>query len=336
MGGRGRLGGGVPRLLPLPPTLHRDVAVQAGLLTSRQLHAAGISRSRLTRLCAAGQITRVVRGVYDVAPASPPAVLAGQDRLTLQRRRHAVLGVLAHGPLAVATGLAALTLLGVHGVPAEFTPEATLRHGGPAASVPGVRLRRVAVDAHDIVLCDGIPVVRPELALAQAVCLVDRFAAVAIMDSARARHVVSERAFERARRLAVGMPGSAQAKRWWDTSTGLSQSAAETHARLRCIDAGIPPDALQFEVRDRAGRFIARVDLAWHLPDGRLLLGEIDGHAFHSERRDVLHDDVRQNRLLLAGATLLRWTGTQAMNGTLTAEAAAFLHAAGWTPQPRP
>ncbi|MGF0118507.1 hypothetical protein ACQFYA_19640 [Promicromonospora sp. Marseille-Q5078] len=91
------------------------------------------------------------------------------------------------------------------------------------------------------------------------------------MDSARHRRVVTEEEFRRAREAARGRRGAARTAAWWDESDPRAESPIETAARLACADAGCPPDTLQLVVRDLRGRFLARVDLAWVLPGGRLL-----------------------------------------------------------------
>ncbi|WP_205755510.1 hypothetical protein, partial [Bacillus amyloliquefaciens] len=76
-----------------------------------------------------------------------PAPSSAGEALDRARRRAALLGVLAHGPPAVAAGLSALVLLGVRGAPAVIRPEVTFPHGGPSAAAPEVRIRRTPVRA---------------------------------------------------------------------------------------------------------------------------------------------------------------------------------------------
>ena len=89
-------------------------------------------------------------------------------------------------------------------------------------------------------------------------------------------------------------------------------------------------------VRSGSGRFLARVDMAWALPDGRWLLGEVDGVEYHSERRDVTADLARQNSILTDRTLLRRWTGRDAANGTVARQVAALLRPTGWTRTPSP
>jgi very-short-patch-repair endonuclease len=68
--------------------------------------------------------------------------------------------------------------------------------------------------------------------------------------------------------------------------------------------AALPAPTPQFEVRDGGGNFLARADLAW--PDRRVLV-EFDGDV-HRQRDVFVKDARRQNRLVAAGWTVLRFT----------------------------
>lgn len=286
-----------------------------------------MSRDRTRRLVRAGALAQAARGVYDVVGLFPAGDPSGPDR---ERERTARLGVLAHGPTAVAAGLSALTLWGVRGVPRGSRPEIALRSGGAVAGAMPVRIRREPVPRH--VYRRGVACVLPEVALAQAVGEVDRLTAVALMDSARHQRILTDRTFARARELARHRRGAARSRHWWDESDARAESPAETWARLRCAEAGLPPDRLQLPVHDAGGRQLARVDLAWYLGDGAWLLGEVDGVDWHGTRAAVVADLHRQNAIVTSATVLRRWTGRQAGNGSLVAGVRPLLAQAGWRP----
>lgn len=319
-----------PTPLPLPPDLLDVAARQAGLVTVRRCTALGLSRSRFRRLQRAGALVHLVAGVYALrgAVAAPGSRGAEMD---LRRRRAAVLGLLAYGPRSVATGLAALVLAGVQGVPVDLVPEVTTRGAGSRRRIPGIRLRRVAV--REVIMPGGFPSVTPELALAQAVPEVDRMTAVALMDSALNLGLLTADGLARAHGLARGHRGVARTHRWWSRADGRAQSPAETFARLSCSDAGCPPDALQLRVLGGSGRFLAQVEFAWYLPDGRWLLAEVDGVDIHGTPTAMVADLHRQNPLITSNTLLRRYTGTDAMNGRLAREIASILGRAGWRPE---
>ncbi|MEU8152650.1 DUF559 domain-containing protein [Micromonospora sp. NPDC048986] len=67
----------------------------------------------------------------------------------------------------------------------------------------------------------------------------------------------------------------------------------------------MPPDALQLEVRDEDGYLLGIGDLGWSVPR---LIAEADGRGPHSAPEAVYADRRRQNRLVNAGWTVLRFT----------------------------
>ena len=77
------------------------------------------------------------------------------------------------------------------------------------------------------------------------------------------------------------------------------ESPMETRMRWQLIQSGLPIPVCQLEVRDRAGRFVARIDFAY--PDLRIAV-EFDG-AWHWTRRR--EDDHRRQRLRELGWTVL-------------------------------
>lgn len=84
----------------------------------------------------------------------------------------------------------------------------------------------------------------------------------------------------------------------------LAGSPMESVLRWVIHEAGLPPPVLQHVVRNGAGDFLGQVDLAW--PDRRVFV-EFDGNV-HRERRVFVDDLRRQNLLVLAGWTVLRFT----------------------------
>ncbi|WP_159792612.1 hypothetical protein [Puerhibacterium puerhi] len=144
--------------------------------------------------------------------------------------------------------------------------------------------------------------------------------------------MLTDRAFARARQIARGRRGAARSRGWWDASDARAESPAETWARLRLVDGGVPPDVLQLPVRGADGRLLARVDLAWALGDGRWLLGEVDGIDVHGTREAVVADLHRQNAIVTGSTVLRRWTGAQARSGAMLDDVRQVLDDAGWRP----
>lgn len=84
----------------------------------------------------------------------------------------------------------------------------------------------------------------------------------------------------------------------------LSESPQETRLRHLLVEGGLPRPAAQHVVRDSAGRFVARLDLAY--PALKLAI-EYDG-AFHWEQRR--EDDRRRDRLRAMGWTVIVVSGS--------------------------
>jgi hypothetical protein len=328
---------------PLPPAVLELARRQAGLVSARQLADAGLDPRRTHEKVAQGLLVRVCRGVYDVEPTPPPlrtvewARRRGwpqpTDVLAEGRRRAAVLALLAHGPLAVASGLAALTLHGVQGVPLAYRADVVIRAAAPREPGRGGRVRRFR-GTGSTTTADGWAVAPLPEALAQAVLALGdrprgRDHAVAIMDDVLHRGLLTPAGLREARRFTWHRPGAQVTRAWWDLADPRAESPAETWARLSCCDAGVPPDVLQLERHDEAGRFIGRVDMAWRLAGGAWLLVEIDGQDVHGRPGALVRDADRQNRLLTAGDVLLRYSGSAAWRGEVAAGVAEVLRRRG-------
>lgn len=248
-----------------------------------------------------------------------------------RRRRAAFLGALAY-PGAVVTGVCALVMHGIMGAPATVVPEVSFPDGTPRAPRHPVRLRRIRVEYP--VLVNGIVIAPVIDALAQAVPALERRYAVALMDSAQFRGKLHPAGLERAHDLARFHRGVGRTHSWWAESDPRSESPAETWARLACPDAGIPPDVLQLLVLSPDGRVLARVDLAWLLPDGRWLLVEIDGRDEHDTPAALYRDRARQNSILTDRTIMRRFTGKETRDGTLVNNLTSLLRNARWHPNP--
>ena len=87
-----------------------------------------------------------------------------------------------------------------------------------------------------------------------------------------------------------------------------SRSDVEVAALRALLEAGLPRPVVAFRIVDDGGRFLAEVDLAY--PDARVAV-EIDGFAWHSSPARKRRDEERQNRLVLAGWTVLRFSASE-------------------------
>ncbi len=245
--------------------LHALARAHHGVFTSATAMALDLDDKDLLRMRRAGEVVRVRRDAYVLADlwwtASPEARLALRTRAVLSGR-----------PRDVASHQSALAL---HGLPLHGVPLGTV---DAMADVTKVRLRSgLRTHARDrklqAVSADGAPCVAVEVAVAQVLVRHGLLAALVPLDAAlHARWVsvtdvaavlegmsLTERMRHRgARLLAVGDPAC--------------ESVGETRTRLALVDLGLDVRS-QVEIRDRAGRFVARVDLLV----GERVVVEFDG-----------------------------------------------------------
>lgn len=103
--------------------------------------------------------------------------------------------------------------------------------------------------------------------------------------------------------------GSARARAVLPVADGRAESPMESVLRWLLHVAGLPAPDLQFAVRSAGGVFVGRADLAW--PDRKVLV-EFDGNV-HRERAVFVNDVRRQNALVAAGWTVLRFTSADVL-----------------------
>lgn len=100
---------------------------------------------------------------------------------------------------------------------------------------------------------------------------------------------------------AAGLPGASRLR---DLARYAEPAESPMESRLRwlLLEAGLPRPTVQKDLQDAAGRFIGRADL--YYAAARLVI-EFDG-GNHRDR--LVSDDRRQNDLVRAGFTVLRFT----------------------------
>jgi hypothetical protein len=90
---------------------------------------------------------------------------------------------------------------------------------------------------------------------------------------------------------------------------GGAQSVSELDVARLCRRFGLPPPVRQVRRRDAAGRW-RFTDCEWVLPDGTVLVLEVDG-AFHMEVEHWEDDLARQRRLAGPGRIIVRCTSRE-------------------------
>lgn len=88
-----------------------------------------------------------------------------------------------------------------------------------------------------------------------------------------------------------------------------SQSGAELDVIRMCARRGLPRPARQTRRTDSSGR-LRYTDAEWRLPDGRVVILEVDG-GFHMQVEHWADDIERERALVATGAVVLRCTALQ-------------------------
>jgi putative AbiEi antitoxin of type IV toxin-antitoxin system len=268
------------------------------VVTLQQALAAGLSRQDVRRNVDAGRWQRVGRTVYRTNSTNGDAATI---RLAYIRAT-----LLSLGHDAVAVYDTAAELHGIAGLSSD-----TIVHVG----VPGraarkraderVRVHQLILPNRSITAVSGIAVTTPLWTAAQTICRVGRYAAVSVLDSALNKGLVTPDEFESIPGLIVGCRGARAARAFALEADARAQSPLETRMRLRCVDGDVPPDDLQHPIRDADGFVQAVADAAW--PAARVA-AEADGREPHATPEALYQDRRRQNRMMIAGWTVLRFT----------------------------
>ncbi|MEU4401439.1 hypothetical protein [Micromonospora orduensis] len=145
----------------------------------------------------------------------------------------------------------------------------------------------------------------PLRTVSDVILRVDRYPAVSVLDSALNQGRVTRAQLAQIPGLIRGRRGAVAARSYLAEADGRAQSPLETRSRLRCVDGRVPPDTLQLEVRDDDGYLLGVGDLGWRAPR---VIAEADGRDAHGTAEAAFADRRRQNRLVNAGWTILRFT----------------------------
>lgn len=185
-----------------------------------------------------------------------------------------------------------------------------------ARSRAGLRVRRCTLDADEIVCLRDRRVTSVERTLRDVALQLAEVDVLAAIDAALHRGLIELSALGQHPRLSRLAKVAAPA-----------ESPMETRLRWLLMQAGLPLPEVQANLHDARGRFVGRADL-FYRPE-RLVI-EYDG-SNHRER--LVDDDRRQNALVSAGYTLLRYTASDVYHRpeAITAQVRQAL-ASGTTP----
>jgi very-short-patch-repair endonuclease len=287
---------------------------QHGVVSRRQLLAAGLTKWAIEWRIASGSLHVVHRGVYRVGHRAAgkwaremAAVLAcGRDAVISHRtagRMWALLADEKRGEIDVTV----------------------CRSRAP--NRPGVRARRTgSLESRDVSLLDRIPVTSPARTLLDLASVVRPHVLERALAESQVRRLVDRQSIADQLRRHPSRPGIRALRRICELERGPSLTRSEAERRmLQLLRAAELPQSL---LNAKAGRY--EVDFLW--PEQRVVL-EVDGYAYHSNRRAFERDRRRDATLAASGYTVLRVTWRQLVEAP---EAVVARLAATLAPRDRP
>jgi very-short-patch-repair endonuclease len=269
---------------------------QDALFTLGQATASGLSLRKVQHCLESGLWEPVHAGVYRVS---------GAPRSWEQE---VLAACLAAGPHAVASHRAAAALWELDGVwsaPVELTVPLPRGH-----RLPGVIVHRSTdLDPSAATRRHGIPVTPPARTLVDLGAVVPARVVERALEAALGRRLVTlmglraalDSVARRGRRGAGVLRGLLEER---SDAAGLVESTLEARFLRICREHGLPAPLCQHEVRV-GRRLVGRVDFAF--PAAALAV-EVDGYESHATLAAFQHDRARQNELVAAGWTVLRFT----------------------------
>ena len=296
--------------------LERAGARTQGLLSARQLAAAGVVSWALTRSVRRGDVVRIRRGVYALAPLDAwPRYVVTDNGASPEHVAQVRAVLLSLGTAATACGRTAAAL---HGwgllVEPVRTVEVAVPHGYGRTEAPHVRVhRRRSLERSRLRVLpgtDGLWVSTAEQTVVDLVLTLPLVEAVVVCDSAlRARDVTLAALRAHVGRLR-GRRDAARLASVLDLADPESGSVLESVLRVRMVRGGIDGFATQAVLRDADGRHVLRADFCFaHV---RLVV-EVDGARWHP---DGHRDRRRDNELACLGWRVLRFTWDEVVHGT--------------------
>ena len=205
-------------------------------------------------------------------------------------------------PDAVFGGLTAAWLWRVGANPARPI-EAIVPITSGARSRPGLTVRRAMLEDGEATEIRGFRVTTLGKTLCDVCARLPEIEALIALDMAVFTEQMTSTAIGR---YADGVRGRPGARRMCQLAAvaAAAESPMETRLRWLLLKSNLPQPAVQIDLRDTEGRFVGRADL--YYPARRLVI-EYDG-LNHRDR--LAEDNRRQNQLIKAGFTLLRFTAS--------------------------
>ena len=244
----------------------------------------------------------------DVVRLSRDTYLPRDDLADLRTRLPAVLLTAPAGAVVSHLSAAELWRVEVPLVPAGQPVDLTVPAGSRARNRRDRRVHRLPLPPGDVVRRWWLPVTTPQRTWRDLAAVLREPALLAVTDQLLDVLCTPD---DLAGALAARPTGrgAARARAVLPLADRQSGSPMESVLRWLLHDARVPDPVLQHRVADDRGRLIGFGDLAW--PDRKVIV-EFDGEV-HRERRVFVDDLRRQNRLVLEGWTVLRFTSADVL-----------------------
>lgn len=259
--------------------------LRSGPFTSKEASAAGVTRGQLR----GARYRRLGSGLYRWAGLQESPLLL----LTAVAKRLP--------DCAAFSGNTAAWLHGLDVAPCDPI-EVILPDPVSSRRRAGVLVRRASLRADEIVMRRGLPTtsaLRTVVDLGGRGPLVEGVVAADLALHAQLISIAELRAYVAEH---PGAKGIARLRRVAELADPKTESPMETRLRMLLVLGGLPRPEVQASIRDVQGHFLGRPDLLFR---AHRLAIEFDG-ANHRER--LVDDNRRQNGLVGAGFTLLRFT----------------------------
>lgn len=273
------------------------------IFTTGQARRRGFTESQIAYRVKAGRWHRLRRGVYCTAATwqagSPERRTAFRGMAAALLRLHGRPFALSHTTAAAMYGLPVpvagptwITIAAGHGASTHY--DGTLRE--EVASLPSGHVREL----------NGWPVTTPARTCADCLRHLPAEDAVPIADAALRQGLMSVEQLTEVVRWQEAWPLGAAGLRASALVDARRESPLESRSAVVMYRHGLPAPLCQVDVRDAAGRFVARVDFAW---PAEQVVGEADGRTKYEgdtvAKREAEKD--RQAALEALGLTVVRW-----------------------------
>jgi very-short-patch-repair endonuclease/predicted transcriptional regulator of viral defense system len=269
---------------------------QHALVTLPQLQSHGLGKAAVAKRARSGRLYRVHRGVYAV----------GRPHLT--RHGHWMAAVLACGPRATLSHRSAAAL---HGIRSDSRAKTDVTLPSPSArSRPTINVHTsLTLEEADLTVLDGIRCTTVARTLVDIGDVVNRRSVERAVDQAEVLRLFDLGAvkdvLDRAgRRRGAGVLRAVLAD--YEEPT-LTRSRLEERFLALVRNASLPSPSVNAWITLRDG-VAYQADFLWR--EHRLIV-ETDGRDVHTTRKAFDHDRERDQRLTLAGFTVVRFTWQQ-------------------------